>query len=145
MNYYSLTLQKTELPIFISDYEAFLTKLKADYPNMTIHSHYELGSTNGYLHIHALIQSPTRMYINKVHPGKGYKLDFQFTRHRAAWSAYINKDSLEEQALIMEQEQDEYEFRSSHSTHELPNPTDLDIERAVHKLLMKRLKTQRIV
>jgi len=105
--YYSTTVRKVQLPVFITDYRNYLHKLQKDYPLAEIKAHYE--GTKG-LHVHLMIKTPKKMYINKMHPGRGWNIDHQLCKNNAAWECYINKDSKKEAELINYEELKEMEF-----------------------------------
>lgn len=111
MNKYSFTLVKTSNPVFISDYESQLASIQKLYPRSIMNSHFERGLL-GRLHIHGLVENPSRMYINKIHPGKGWNLDFKLLGPQdvTPWSRYIIKDISKETRLINEELNLEREF-----------------------------------
>lgn len=88
MYHYALTLVKNTNPVWITDYVEFIEKFGRDYPKADLQYYYE--ATHG-LHIHAYVCSPTRIYINKIHPGKGWKLDFHPVKNVLHWQNYIKK------------------------------------------------------
>lgn len=100
MYYYSFTIRKTEHPVFINDYNTFIEDFRNTYPLANIKYHYE---DSFGLHLHGMAETHRRIYINKIHPGKGYNLKLEFTRSRLAWDAYITKDRYKEPLLIRHQ------------------------------------------
>lgn len=100
MYHYALTVRRTELPVWIKHYDDFLERFRSIYPRADCQEHYE--STSG-LHFHAIIYSPTRIYINKIHPGKGWNIDFKPVKNVKRWKAYITKEAHLETNLINEE------------------------------------------
>lgn len=103
---YALTARKTSYPVFITDYEQFLTTFKTKVASITeIECHYE--DTSG-LHFHAIITTPRRIYIKSFHPGHGWNLDFKLLDTEEdirRWKEYIKKDTDNEVNLINDQYQ----------------------------------------
>lgn len=112
-------MKKNTNPL-ISDYDDVMSRLKERYPRMESTYHYEYDS-RGLLHLHALITSPTRIYINKIHPGPGWSVDFRPTQNMAAWLAYITKCIKDEINLINE----EYEKECTQSQYQKLNCCNL--------------------
>lgn len=108
-NYYAFTFMKNENPLLISDYVTEMNSIQKKYPKAQIVYHFELNKKNR-LHIHGLIKTPTRIYINKLHPGKGWSVDFSLVRNKAAWKAYMLKDTAYELDLIQNELQLEDDF-----------------------------------
>jgi len=112
MFYYALTLDKIQAPGFLVHYEKFIDSFKEAYPNATLEPHYEEGK-QGRLHLHAMVASPTKIYINrlkKIAPSDTYSLNFELTKSRLAWEIYISLDTHLEHALISRWRQLEAEF-----------------------------------
>lgn len=96
--YYATTVRKVSQPVYISDYNTFLHDLKHKYPKAEVVYHFEEDKG---LHVHMMIKTPTRMYINKFHPGRGWNVDHQMVKNLAAWQCYISKASKKENDLIL--------------------------------------------
>jgi len=120
--HYAYTLRRTELPVFIFHYEFVISGLRSSYPKAHIESYYE--DTHG-LHLHAYISSNTRIYVNKIHPGKGYNLKFEEVDNVRDWRHYIMKDSNNMTNLINEEYRLEAELYSFLSGHPDPYQKDL--------------------
>lgn len=99
---YSLTLRKTKFPVFIKDYDDWFREFTRRYPEATVEYHYE--ATNG-LHAHASIGTNRRIYINRIHTGEGWNIDFHPTNNIENWLKYIRKDIPDEVNLINEEYQ----------------------------------------
>lgn len=97
---YSLTVRKTALPVYITAYDNWIIQFKSKNPKADVEYHYE--SKNG-LHFHAIIRSPRKIYINRIHPGKGWNVDLSICRDEQAWTDYIRKDADKETTLINSQ------------------------------------------
>lgn len=98
MYYYAYTLRRTQQPVYIQHYDDVIRLFERNYPKATIKHYYEV--THG-LHVHAIVSSTRRIYINKIHPGKGYNLDFKLIPKSEVdhWSRYIKKDILKWQHM----------------------------------------------
>lgn len=108
---YGLTLRKCEQPNFIRYYEDFINKLTSKHSGIHIEYHFE---DSAGLHMHAYIVSRRKIYVNKIHPGKGYNLDLTLLKSdldQKHWVDYIRKDMESEIDLINKSHQEENAFR----------------------------------
>lgn len=114
MYYYVLTLDKiSNPPGFPSTYENIISLFKKMYPKATIDYNYEEGEKQMRLHIHALISSPTKIYINRLRsivPKEDYSLHFETLRSELAWKAYMSKDKASEPELLSKWYAEQYDF-----------------------------------
>lgn len=111
MHHYGLTLRKCEHPNFISYYEDFIRKLTIKYQGIHIEHHFE---DSAGLHLHAYIVNRRKLYVNKIHPGKGYNLDLTILPEQVdqqKWCDYIRKDIPKELDLINTSHEEERAFQ----------------------------------
>lgn len=112
MYYYALTLDKISLPGLPHHYEEFVRWFKKSYPAAEFEYQYEEGK-QGRLHIHAMVKTPKRIYINRLRracPVSDYHLNFEVVRSRIAWDMYIAKESKTESELLSKWYAEEYDF-----------------------------------
>lgn len=109
MYYYCLTLQKNDFPIFPCYYDTFIVNFRSKYPFAELVYHFEEGP-HKKLHIHGMIKTPRRIYINRLHPGEGYSCKLEFVKSQLAWDFYIRKGVKSEKSLLDKWRQDEVDF-----------------------------------
>jgi len=97
MYYYATTIRKVAKPAFPHHYEAFRANLATKYPKAKFIWHYE-GDYG--LHLHGMIETPTKIYINKLHPGTGWNVDHQLVKNKSAWMCYIQSQNNLELELL---------------------------------------------
>lgn len=109
MYYYATTIRKCALPAFPHHYEALKDNLSAKYPRANFNWNYE-GEAG--LHMHGMIETPTKIYINKLHPGMGWNVDHQLVKSKSAWLNYIHSENRKEEDLLRRCVAEEKEFYS---------------------------------
>lgn len=100
MHHYALTLRKTANPNFVSEYETFLKDLYRKYDGIHIEHHFE---DSAGVHLHAYLVYRRKIYVNKIHPNKGWNLDLTPLKEGedcTKWISYIRKDNNKEIDLI---------------------------------------------
>lgn len=111
MFYYAFTFQKNTNPAFPCHYIEQIQCLEGKYPTADIAYVYEVGGKQNKLHIHGLCKSPKKMYINRIHPGEGWSVDWSLIRSPSAWHMYMHKTNPDVQDRILnEYLQLEHEF-----------------------------------
>lgn len=100
MKYYTFTIRKCSntktiktLKTVFKVYESYLNYFKKMDSKIHIEYHYEYtapakGQYN--VHLHAMIKTPNK--IPYIRPKKGYSIQLQICKNKAAWQAYITKN-----------------------------------------------------
>lgn len=117
MYYYVLTVDKIQLPGLPHHYVDFVNWFNKTYPRAELDYHFEEGK-QGRLHIHGMVKSPTKIYINRLRtylPKDEYHLNFEFVRTKVAWDVYRTKDVNKEADLLSKWYAEEYDFYNPES------------------------------
>lgn len=125
MYYYATTIRKVEKPAFPHYYESLKQEIATKYPKAKFIWHYE-GDYG--LHLHGMIETPTKIYINKLHPGKGWNVDHQLVKNKSAWMCYITSQNGLEQQLLTKCLAEERAFYEPHEQGERVPFRDLDAQ-----------------
>lgn len=108
---YAITAVKTSDPVFISDYESFIRKIKEQYPYSEFEYNFEerRAGVSDRLHIHGTLSNFKKVNYKRIYPGPGWSVNYK-ENPDAGWNVYCTKYNAYETDLINRQHDLEKEY-----------------------------------